>query len=128
MVRRRERNQTSSEVIMVPADYPSFFDAASQAAGALIGLLFVVIALKPGKIVGVRAEPTSRRLAASRLRGASTRSLSLLAYSGPQLGIGAAIVAAFSLYHTWRLHLGLTGATSTSSSLSACWPMGPNFA
>ena len=54
---------------MVPNDYSDFFDAASQAAGALIGLLFVVIALKPGKIMGPRAEPTSRRLAASSFTG-----------------------------------------------------------
>jgi hypothetical protein len=35
----------SLEANMVPSSYSSFSDAASQAAGALIGLLFVVIAL-----------------------------------------------------------------------------------
>ena len=59
---------------MVPSSYASFFDAASQAAGALIGLLFVVIALEPGKIVGDRAEPVPRRLAASSFTGLSQRS------------------------------------------------------
>ncbi len=93
---------------MVPSDYQSFFDAASQAAGALIGLLFVVIALKPGKIVGDRAEPTSRRLAASSFTGlVNAFFVSLLALiPGHSIGIGAAIVAVFSLYHTLRLHLG----------------------
>ena len=42
---------------MVPSNYASFFDAASQAAGALIGLLFVVIALRPEAIVGLALTP-----------------------------------------------------------------------
>jgi hypothetical protein len=98
-------------VIVVPSNYSSFFDAASQAAGALIGLLFVVIALKPGKIVGPHAEPTSRRLAASSFTGlVNAFFVSLLALiPGHNIGIGAAIVAAFSLYHTLRLHLGHPG-------------------
>lgn len=97
---------------MVPSSYTGFFDAASQAAGALIGLLFVVIALKPGKIVGVRAEPTSRRLAASSFTGlVNACFVSLLALiPGHNIGLGAAIVAAFSLFHTLRLHLSLPGA------------------
>lgn len=92
---------------MVPSSYSSFFDASSQAAGALIGLLFVVIALKPAKIVGPRAESTSRRLAASSFTGlVNAFFVSLLALiPGHNLGIGAAIVALFSLYHTLKLHL-----------------------
>jgi hypothetical protein len=99
-------------VIVVPSNYASFFDAASQAAGALIGLLFVVIALKPGKIVGDRAEPVPRRLAASSFTGlVNAFFVSLRALiSGHNIGIGAAIVAVFSLYHTLRLHLGHPGA------------------
>jgi hypothetical protein len=96
---------------MVPNDYSSFFDAASQAAGALIGLLFVVIALKPGKIVGPRAEPTSRRLAASSFTGlvnAFFVSMLALIPGHHNVGIGAAIIAVFSLYHTLRLHLNHT--------------------
>jgi hypothetical protein len=93
---------------MVPSTYASFFDAASQAAGALIGLLFVVIALKPGKIVGDRAEPASRSLAASSFIGlvnAFFVSLLALIPGHHNIGIGAAIVAVFSLYRTLRLHL-----------------------
>jgi hypothetical protein len=91
---------------MVPSSYMSFFDAASQAAGALIGLLFVVIALKPDKIVGPQAQSTSRRLAASSFTGlVNAFFVSLLALiPGHTIGIGAAIVAVFSLYHTLRLH------------------------
>ena len=98
---------------MVPSDYASFFDAASQAAGALIGLLFVVIALKPGKIVGDRAESTSRRLAASSFTGlvnAFFVSMLALIPGHHNIGIGAAVVAIFSLYHTVHLHLSHRGA------------------
>jgi hypothetical protein len=93
---------------MVPSDYSNFFDAASQAAGALIGLLFVVIALKPGKILGPRAEPTSRRLAASSFTGlVNAFFVSMLALiPGHTIGFGATIMAVVSLYHTLRLHLG----------------------
>jgi hypothetical protein len=93
---------------VVPNDYSDFFDAASQAAGALIGLLFVVIALKPGKIMGPRAEPTSRRLAASSFTGlVNAFFVSMLALiPGQTIGFGAAIMAVISFYHTLRLHLG----------------------
>ena len=93
---------------MVPSDYSGFFDAASQAAGALIGLLFVVIALKPGKIMGPHAEPTSRGLAASSFTGlVNAFFVSMLALiPGHNIGFGAAIMAVISLYHTLRLHLG----------------------
>jgi hypothetical protein len=36
-----------------------YFQAASQAAAALLGLLFVVIALRPGRIVGTHANPVA---------------------------------------------------------------------
>ena len=93
---------------MVPSNYADFFDAGSQAAGALIGLLFVVIALNPGKIVGDRAVPLARRLAASSFTGlVNAFFVSLLALiPGHNIGIGGAIVAGFSLFHTLRLHLG----------------------
>ena len=96
---------------MVPSDYSSFFDAASQAAGALIGLLFVVIALKPGKILGPHAEASARGLATSSFTGlVNAFFVSMLALiPGHNLGLGAAIMAVLSLYHTLRLHLGHPG-------------------
>jgi hypothetical protein len=99
--------------MMVPGNYASFFDAASQAGGALIGLLFVVIALKPGTIVGDRAEPASRSLAGSSFIGlvnAFFVSLLALIPGHHNIGIGAAIVAVLSLYRTLRLHLRHPGA------------------
>ena len=98
---------------MVPSNYAGFFDAASQAAGALIGLLFVVIALKPGKIVGDRADATSRSLAGSSFIGlvnAFFVSLLALIPGHHNIGIGAATVATISLYRTVRLHLDHAGA------------------
>jgi hypothetical protein len=97
---------------VVPSDFSNFFVAASQAAGALIGLLFVVIALKPGKIIGPRAEPVSRRLAASSFTGlVNAFFVSMLAIiPGENLGIGAVVMAVLSLYHTLRLHLGRQAA------------------
>jgi hypothetical protein len=97
---------------VVPSDYSSFFDAASQAAGALIGLLFVVIALKPGKIMGPHAESSARGLATSSFTGlVNAFFVSMLALiPGHTIGWGAAIMAVLSLYHTLRLHLGHPGA------------------
>jgi hypothetical protein len=97
---------------VVPSSYASFFDASSQAAGALIGLLFVVIALRPGEIVGPRADSASRGLAVSSFTGlVNAFFVSLLALiPGHNIGIGAAIMAVISLYHTLHLHLGRPGA------------------
>ena len=96
---------------MIPSDYLGFFQTGSQAAGALIGLLIVVVALKPVQIIGARADPVARRLAASSFTGlVDAFFVSLLALiPGHNLGIGAAIVAGLSLYHTLRLHLGHGG-------------------
>ena len=125
---------------MVPANYSSFFDGASQAAGALIGLLFVVIALKPEKIVGPRAQLASRRLAVSSFTGlVNAFFVSLLALiPGHNLGIGAAVMALLSLYHTLRLHLAHIGrrniavfivsllAYSTELSLAIAFILNPH--
>jgi hypothetical protein len=110
-VRWSENEASSLEGGVVPSGYSNFFEAASQAAGALIGLLFVVIALKPGKIMGARAEPTSRGLAVSSFTGlVNAFFVSMLALiPGHNIGFGATILAVISLYHTLRLHLGLPG-------------------
>jgi hypothetical protein len=97
---------------VIPSNYLGYFQAASQAAAALLGLLFVVIVLRPGRIVGAHANPVAKRLAASTFTGlVDAFFVSLLALiPGHKLGIGAAIMAVLSLYHTLRLHLGLRGA------------------
>jgi hypothetical protein len=97
---------------VIPTSYLGYFQAASQAGAALLGLLFVVIALRPGRIVGAHANPIAKGLAASTFTGlVDAFFISLLALiPGHKLGIGAAIMAVLSLYHTLRLHLGLRGA------------------
>ena len=97
---------------VIPSTYLGYFQAASQAAAALLGLLFVVIVLRPGRIVGAHANPVAKGLAASTFTGlVDAFFISLLALiPGHKLGIGAAIMAVLSLYHTLHLHLGLRGA------------------
>jgi hypothetical protein len=78
----------------------------------LIGLLFVVIALSPGRMIGARADLVSRRLAVSSFTGlvnAFFVSLLALIPGHHNIGYGAAVVAAISLFHTLRLHLGSAG-------------------
>lgn len=96
---------------MIPSNYVGYFQTASQAAGALIGLLFVVIALKPGKVVGAHADPVTRKLAAGSFTGlVDAFFVSLLALiPGHKIGIGSAVLAVLSLYHTVRLRLGGLG-------------------
>ncbi len=100
---------------MIPSNYLGYFQAASQAAGALIGLLFVVVALRPGKIVGAHADPVARGLAASSFTGlVDAFFVSLLGLiPGNNLGVGTAIMGLLSLVHTLRLHLGHPGARHT---------------
>lgn len=95
-------------VDVVPHGYLNYFEAACQAAGALVGLLFVVIALRPGRIVGSGSDPVARGLAASSFTGlVNAFFISLLALiPGKNLGDGAAILALIALYHTLKLHLG----------------------
>jgi hypothetical protein len=97
---------------VVPNNYLGFFQTASQASGALIGLLFVVVSLRPVQILGPNADSAARGLAASSFTGlVNAFFVSLLAIiPGENLGIGAAIMAALSLYHTLRLHLGRPGS------------------
>lgn len=106
---------------MVPSGFGGFFEAASQAAGALIGLLFVVIALKPGRIVGPRANPASRGLASSSFTGlVNAFFVSMLALiPGHNVGIGATVMAVLSVYHTLRLHLGHPGARHVLSFVAS---------
>ena len=123
--------ETSSlERDVVPSDYSNFFDAASQAAGALIGLLFVVIALKPGKILGPRAEPAFRRLAASSFTGlVNSFFVSLLALiPGQNLGIGAAIMAPSACITRYDCIWDIPLRGIFSFSLLACLRTVPNWA
>jgi hypothetical protein len=41
---------------MVPDDFRDFFVAAAGASGALVGLLFVAISVKPDRVIGAAAQ------------------------------------------------------------------------
>lgn len=91
---------------MVPSAYLVYMIAAAGAAAALIGLLFVSIALRPDAIFGPRAPVRSRALAQSSFTSlANAFSVSLLAIVPHEnIGYPATIVAVICLVNTFRLH------------------------
>ena len=50
---------------MIPAQFATFFVAATQASAALIGLLFVAISIAPERVFGAGAEATRKAMALS---------------------------------------------------------------
>lgn len=91
---------------MVPDAFREYFTATATGAGALIGLLFVSISLRPDTVFGTKAAVHGRALAGSAFTAlVNAFFVSLLALM-PQsnLGYSAAIMAAFSLYRTMQLH------------------------
>jgi hypothetical protein len=92
---------------MVPGGVIGYFAATAAAAGALIGLLFVAVSLRPDSIFGEQADARARRLAESSFTGlVNTFFLSLIALiPGTELGYPAAILATISLYVTLTRHL-----------------------
>jgi hypothetical protein len=94
---------------VIPADFTGYFAAAATAAGALIGLLFVAISLRPESILGDQAAPVGRAMSGSAFTALSNSFFVSLIALIPQasLGIEAAVLALLSLYNTIRLHRGL---------------------
>ena len=99
---------------MVPSGLVGYFAAATAAAGALIGLLFVAISLKPDDIFGESAQANTRRLAKSSFTAlVNAFFVSLIAIiPGTDLGYVAAIMAVLSLYSTFALRVRLTDASN----------------
>jgi hypothetical protein len=87
---------------VVPDALVGYFAAATAAAGALIGLLFVAISLKPDSIFGDSAEANSRRLAESSFTAlVNAFFVSFVAIiPGTNIGWVAAIMAVLGLYST----------------------------
>jgi Na+/citrate or Na+/malate symporter len=105
---------------MVPSGIVGYFAATSAAAGALIGLLFVAVSLRPESIFGPNAAPKARRLAESSFTGlVNSFFLSLVALI-PQTNIGypAAILAALSFYITLTRQLRKEKASQLTVLLS----------
>jgi hypothetical protein len=88
---------------VVPDPLVGYFAAATAAAGALIGLLFVAISLKPDSIFGESAQTNTRRLAESSFTAlVNAFFVSLVAIiPGTNLGWVSAIMAVLSLYSTF---------------------------
>jgi len=105
---------------VVPGNLIGYFAATAAAAGALIGLLFVAVSLRPDSIFGDKAAPTPRRLAESAFTGlVNTFFLSLVALI-PQtdLGYPAAVLALGSLNVTLRRHIRTRGTTQITVLVS----------
>jgi hypothetical protein len=91
---------------VVPASYITYFGAATGAAAALIGLLFVSVSLRPGTVFGEGASERGKALAAAAFTGLVNiffLSLSALV-PGTDLGYPAFVLAVASLGSTVRLH------------------------
>ncbi len=88
---------------MVPGSYITFFAAVTGAAGALIGLLFVSVSLRPDTVFGEAAPERGRNLAASAFTGlVNTFFLAMFALlPNTNLGYPAVILALASLFSTF---------------------------
>jgi hypothetical protein len=92
---------------MVPASYIGYYTAASTAAGALIGLLFVAMSLRSDIVFGDRALPGGEALANTAFTGlVNSFFVSMLALipGTRNLSISACLMAAISIVATIRLH------------------------
>lgn len=97
---------------MVPDSFTAYFTATASAAGALIGLLFVAISLRPDSVFGEKASARGRALAGSSFTGlVNGFFLSLTALiPGTNLGVSAAILAVFALTATLKLQKQVGGS------------------
>jgi hypothetical protein len=91
---------------VVPDAYVAYFAATATAAAALIGLLFVAVTLHPDAIFGEAASSEGRLIASSAFTAlVNAFFVSLLALiPNVNLGIGAGIVALFSISSTISAH------------------------
>jgi hypothetical protein len=96
----------TKDAAVVPDDFLGYFTAAAAASGALIGLLFVSISLRPDTVFGAKAAADGRALAGSAFTAlVNAFFVSLLALM-PQENLGwpAAILGGYSLFRTLQLH------------------------
>jgi hypothetical protein len=90
---------------VVPDTFNGFFTAAASAAGALIGLLFVAISMRPEALLGANPSSRANALASSSFTGLVNGFFVSMAalIPGKNLGITAVISAALALAATSRL-------------------------
>lgn len=91
---------------MVPAEFTGYFTAAAAAAGVLIGLLFVAVALRPDSVFSGDAPPAGRALAGSAFTGLVDSFFVSLVALIPHANLGqvGVIMAVLSLLSTAQLH------------------------
>jgi hypothetical protein len=99
---------------VVPDSFDAYFTAAASAAGALIGLLFVAISLRPDAILGEKASARARSLAGSSFTGLVNGFFVSMAalIPGKNLGGTAIVLSVVSLASTFRLHRQVGRSTS----------------
>jgi hypothetical protein len=105
---------------VVPDNFIGYFTGAATAAGALIGLLFVAVSLRPEAVLGTGAPAKAQAVAGSAfLALVNSFFVSLIALiPGTNLGYTAVIMALFGLYSTFRLHRGLGRGESATFQLA----------
>lgn len=100
---------------MVPSDFSNFFLASTGAGGALVGLLFVAIAVAPERIFGHNALPERQVIAAAAFSALVNAFFVSLAALIPGMNVGgvATVMGALALIHTtqqmrklWDRHIG----------------------
>jgi hypothetical protein len=104
---------------VVPGSYTAYFAAVTGAAGALIGLLFVSVTLRPETVFGEGAPDRGKALAAAAFTGlVNTFFLSMSALvPNSNLGYPAVVLAVASLSGTFRLHGKLSRSRSQRAYL-----------
>jgi hypothetical protein len=91
---------------MVPREFFNYFAAASAAAGALIGLLFIAVSLRTDTLFGDQASPGGRAMAEASFIGLANSFFVSLVAIIPKATVGTitAVVAVMCLVETVRLH------------------------
>jgi hypothetical protein len=91
---------------VVPSGYIPYFAAVTGAAGALIGLLFVSVTVRPETVFGAGAPDRGRTLAAAAFTGLVNTFFMSMSALVPSVNLGypALVLAVSSLVSTLRLH------------------------
>src|SRR5579862_8158803 len=99
-VRSSDPTSAAREARVVPDSYDGYFTASTAAAGALIGLLFVAVALRPDSVFGAHASHTGRVRAGSAFTGlVNAFFISLIALiPDANLGYPAVVLGVSCLY------------------------------
>ena len=105
---------------MVPDSFTGYFAGSMGAAGALIGLLFVAVSLRPESVLGAGASAKAQAVAGSAFTALlNSFFVSLIALiPGTNIGYTAVIMAVVSLSNTFRLHRGFGKGDSAVSQLA----------